>query len=119
MKTITLIILVVTLNAMTVLAGDYHVLDKDVHLVVREIADVSATEASPLYVLLLPDHNPVIFKTFDSRDMEGVIQNGLASGSILHFDPDPLLKRPTDAQIQSLTDCCKKLGITLVVSLTQ
>jgi hypothetical protein len=119
MKTITLIILVVTLNAMAVLARDYPVLDKDVHLVVREIADGSAAEASPLYVLLLPDHNPVIFKTFDSKDMEGVIRAGLASGSILHFDPDPLLKRPTDAQIQSLTDYCKKIGITLIVSLTQ
>ena len=122
MKTITLIILVVTLNAMAVLARDYPVLDKDVHLVVREIADGSAAEASPIYVLLLPDHNPVIFKTFDSKDMERVIRDCLASGSVLHYDPNPDIEvptgRPTSAQMQALKDFCKKLGITFVVSQT-
>jgi hypothetical protein len=119
MKRTILAVLCLTLTAAVGLAKDYPVLDKDVHLVVRSIADGSAAETSPLYVLLLPHHNPVIFKTFDSKDMEGVIQVWLASGSILHFDPDPLLKQPTDAQIQSLTVFCKKLGITLIVSLTE
>jgi len=121
MKTITLILLVVTLNAMAVLANDYPVLDKDVHLVVRKIADGSAEE-SPLYVLLLPNHNPVIFKTFDSKDMERIIGDCLASGSVLHYDPNPDIEiptgRPTKAQIQALTDYCKKKGISLVVSPT-
>ena len=122
MKTITLILLIVTLNAVVVLAKDYPVLDKDVHLVVRAIADGSAGEGSPLYVLLLPDHNPVIFKTFDSRDMERVIGDCLAPGSVLHYDPNPDIEiptgRPTSAQIQALKDYCKKKGISFIVSLT-
>ena len=113
----------VTLNAAVVSAKDYPVLDKDVHLVVRDIADGSASERSPLYVLLLPDHNPVIFKTFDSKDMERVIGHCLASGSILHYDPNPDIevptRRPTREQMQSLTDFCKKKGISFVVSMTQ
>ena len=65
----------------------------------------------------------MVYKTFDSKDMEldiGVlIRSGIITpGSVLHFDPKPDLERPTDVQIQSLTDYCKKLGITLVVSLT-
>ena len=122
MKTITLIFLVVILNSMAVLARDYPILDKDVHLAVRAVLDGSASERSPLYVLLLPDHNPVIFKTFDSKDMERVIGHCLAPGSVLHYDPNPDIElptgRPTNAQIQALTDYCKKKGITLIVSLT-
>ena len=40
------------------------------------------------------------------------------TGSVLHFDPQPTLERPTEKQIQALKDFCKKLGITLVVSET-
>lgn len=119
MKTITLILLIAALNAVVVSAKDYPVLDKDVHLVVRDIADGAAGEHSPFYVLLLPDNNPVIFETFDSKDMEGVIGTCLASGSVVHFDPDPVIGHPTRAQIQGLTDYCKKKGIRLVVSMTQ
>ncbi len=98
MNTMTLILLFVTLNAVVVLAKDYPVLDKDVHLVVRDIADGSAGEHSPFYVLLLPDHNPVIFKTFDSRDMERVIGDCLASGSALHYDRNPDMKSRPDTR---------------------
>ncbi len=119
-KKIILILFGLTLTTAATLAKDYPVLDKDVHLVVRAIADGSAGEHSPFYVLLLPDHNPVIFKTFDSKDMERVIGTCLAAGSILHYDPNPDIETPTgvptSAQIQLLTDFCKKKGISLVVS---
>jgi hypothetical protein len=122
MKKTILAVLCLTLTAAVGLAKDYPVLDKDVHLVVRSIADGSAAEASPIYVLLLPDHNPVIFKTFDSKDMEQVIRACLASGSVLHYDPNPDIEvptgSPTRAQIQALKDYCNKLGITFLVSQT-
>ena len=115
MKTITLILLCITLTTAAAWAKDYPVLDKDVHLAVREIFDGSAAERSPLYVLLLPDHNPVIFKTFDSKDMERVIRDCLAPGSVLYFNGTPGIVRPTDAQVLSLKDFCKSVGITLVL----
>lgn len=122
MQKVILILFSLTLTTAATLAKDYPVLDKDVHLVVRAVADGSAGEHSPFYVLLLPDHNPVIFKTFDSKDMERVIGNCLTAGSILHYDPNPDIEIPTgvptSAQIQSLTDFCKKKGISLVVSTT-
>jgi len=95
---------------------DYPILDKDVHLMVRVINDVSADDASefPVYILLLP-HNPVIFKTFDSKDMERVIRDCLAPGSVLYFNGTPGIVRPTDAQVLSLKDFCKSVGITLVL----
>jgi hypothetical protein len=122
MKKTILAVLCLTLTVAVGLAKDYPVLDKDVHMAVRALADGSAAEASPIYVLLLPNHNPVIFKTFDSKDMERVIRDSLASGSVLHYDPNPDIEiptgHPTSAQIQALRDFCKKLGITFVVSLT-
>jgi hypothetical protein len=122
MKKTILAVLCLTLTAAVGLAKDYPVLDKDVHMAVRVIADGSAAEASPIYVLLLPDHNPVIFKTFDSKDMERVIRDCLSSGSVLHYDPNPDIEtptgRPTSAQIQALTDYCKKQGISFIVSPT-
>jgi hypothetical protein len=122
MKKIILVVFCITLIAAAGLAKDYPVLDKDVHLAVRDIADGSAADSSPFYVLLLPDHNPVIFKTFDSKDMERVIGHCLASGSVLHYDPNPDIEiptgRPTSAQIQALTDYCKKQGISFTVSAT-
>jgi hypothetical protein len=122
MKKIIHVLFCLTLTAAAGLAKDYPVLDKDVHMAVRAIADGSAAEASPIYVLLLPDHNPVIFKTFDSKGMERVIRDCLASGSVLHYDPNPDIEvptgRPTSAQLQELKDFCKKLGITFVVSQT-
>jgi hypothetical protein len=79
-----------------------------------------------VYVLLFSNENgfpdPLVHTKFDSEDMRldlrSLVGHRIATGSVLHFDPTPLLERPADAQIQSLTDYCKKLGITLVVSLT-
>jgi len=67
--------------------------------------------------------NPLVYKTFGSEDMKLDIRNlirhgDIAPGSVLHFDPKPDLERPPEAQIQGLQDFCRKLGITLVVSLT-
>jgi hypothetical protein len=124
MKTITLILLCITLTTSTAWA-------KDCHLVTTQLRGAPASgtpaEIPVVYVLLAPDItgqiSPTVYKTFDSRDMEldiGVlIRSGIISpGSVLHFDPKPDLERPTDAQIQSLKDYCTKLGITLVVSMT-
>jgi hypothetical protein len=124
MKTITLIFLCFTLTTAATFAKDYHL----VTTVLRG-APASGTPAEfpVVYVLLAPDItgqlNPMVYKTFDSKDMEldiGVlIRSGIiAPGSILHFDPKPDLDRPSDAQIQTFKDFCKKLGITFVVSLT-
>ena len=124
MKTITLIFLCFTLTTAATFAKDYHL----VTTVLRG-APASGTPAEfpVVYVLLAPDItgqlNPMVYKTFDSKDMEldiGVlIRSGIiAPGSVLHFDPKPDLERPPEAQIQALKDFCKKLGITLVVSQT-
>jgi hypothetical protein len=124
MKTITLILLCITLTTTAAWAKDYRL----VTTVLRG-APASGTPAEfpVVYVLLAPDItgqlNPMVYKTFDSKDMELdisiLIRSGIiAPGSVLHFDPKPDLERPTDAQIQALQDFCKKLGITLVVSAT-
>ena len=125
MKTITLILLCITLTTAAALAKDYH-------LVTTQLRGAPASGTPPelpvVYVLLAPDKtgqlNPMVYKTFDSKDMEldigGLIRSGIiAPGSVLVFDPNARLERPTDAQIQSLTDYCKKLGITLVVSIVE
>jgi hypothetical protein len=104
---------------------------KDYHLVATQLrgAPASGTPAEfpVVYVLLLSHETgwiqPLVYTTFDSQDMEldirNLVQHGdIAPGSVLHFDPQPDLTRPTDAQIQSLTDYCKKLGLTLVISET-
>jgi hypothetical protein len=124
MKTITLIFLCITLTTAAAWA-------KDCHLVTTQLrgAPASGTPAEfpVVYVLVYSSENgfpdPLVYTKFDSEDMRldirSLIGHGIAPGSVLDFDPTPVLKRPTDAQIQSLTDYCKKLGITLVVSLTQ
>ncbi|MGD0016375.1 MAG: hypothetical protein ABSC38_02500 [Verrucomicrobiia bacterium] len=123
MKTITLILLCITLTTAAAWAKDYH-------LVTTQLrgAPASGTPAKfpVVYVLLFSNENgfpvPLVYTKFDSEDMRldirSLIGHGIAPGSVLHFDPTPDLERPTDAQIQSLKDYCKKLGITLVVSLT-
>jgi hypothetical protein len=122
MKTITLILLCITLTTAATFAKDYH-------LVTTQLRDAPASGKFPVvYVLLAPDItgqlNPMVYKTFDSKEMEldigALIRSGIiAPGSVLVFDPNARLERPTDAQIQSLTDYCKKLGITLVVSIVE
>jgi len=123
MKTITLILLCITLATTAAQAKDYH-------LVTTQLRGAPASgkpaEFPVVYVLLFSNENgfpvPLVYTKFDSEDMRLDIRNlvghGIAPGSVLHFDPTPDLKRPTDAEIQSLTDYCKKLGITFVVSQT-
>jgi hypothetical protein len=104
-------------------------LAKDYHLVTTQLrgAPASGTPAEfpVVYVLLAPDIsgqlNPMVYKAFDSKDMEldmgALVRSGIiAPGSVLHFDPKPDLARPLDAQIQTFKDFCKKLGITLTIS---
>ena len=116
MKTMSVIVLCLLLNTLAALA-------RDIHLVARYVHDDSTawTNRETVFVLLLPDNYPVVFKTFDSKDMERVISDELPSGSDLYFDydmnltlgPNPQLKIPTEAQIQRFTVFCKKKGITL------
>ena len=124
MKTITLILLYITLTTAAAWAKDYHLVTTQLR---GAPASGTPAEFPVVYVLLAPDIsgqlNPMVYKTFDSKDMEldiGVLMRSgiIAPGSVLHFDPKPDLERPTDAQIQSLKDYCKKLGITLVVGQT-
>ena len=104
MKTITLILLFLALNTAVVLAKDYK-------LVARAVYDSPATNSSTVYVLLLPDDNPVVFQTFDSKAMESVIRQCVPSGSVLYIIIDRQMKGPTEAQGQALRDYCKKIGI--------
>ena len=125
MKTITLILFCFTLTTTATFARDYHLLTT-----VLRGAPASGTPAEfpVIYVLLAPDItgqlNPMIYKTFDSKDMEldigALIRSGIITpGSVLHFDPKPDLDRPSDAQIEVFKYFCKKLGITFVVSETE
>jgi hypothetical protein len=124
MKKIILILFCLILTTAATLAKDYHLMTTQLRG-----APPSGKPAKFLvvYVLLFSNENgfpvPLVYTKFDSEDMRLDIRNlvghGIAPGSVLHFDPTPDLERPTDAQIQSLTDYCKKLGITLVVSSTE
>src|ERR1700690_1670805 len=103
MKTISLIFLCLTLNAVVVRA-------EDCHLVQTQIADGVAPgvplPSLTVYVLVLPDHRVYVFKTFDSHPMEEIIKD-LPRGSVLHYDGNPLIASPPQAQIQALTAFCK------------
>ena len=124
MKTITLILLCITLTTAAAWAKDYHLVTTQLR---GAPASGTPAEFPVVYVLLVPDENgginPLVYKTFGSEDMKLDIRNlirhgDIAPGSVLHFDPKPDLERPPEAQIQGLQDFCRKLGITLVVSLT-
>jgi hypothetical protein len=121
MKKTILVLLCLTLTTAATLAKDYH-------LVTTQLRGAPASGTPPefpvVYVLLAPDIsgqlNPMVYKAFDSKDMELdiglLVRSGIiAPGSVLHFDPKPDLARPSDAQIQAFRDFCKKLGITLAV----
>ena len=123
MKTIILVLFCLTLTT-AAWAKDYHLVTTPLR---GAPASGTPAEFPVVYVLLAPDItgqlNPLVYKTFDSKDMEldiGVlIRSGIiAPGSVLHFDPKPDLEFPTEAQIQALKDYCKKLGISLVVTPT-
>jgi hypothetical protein len=124
MKKIILVLFCLTLTTAATFAKDYHLFTTQLRG-----APASGTPAKfpVVYVLLFSNEVgfpvPLVYTKFDSEDMRldirALVGHGIAPGSVLHFDPTPDLERPTDAQIQSLTDYCKKLGITLVVSPTQ
>ena len=63
MKTIALVLLVLTLNIVDVFA-------KDFHLVARQFFGSSSTNS--IYVLILADDNPVVFQTFHEADTKRV-----------------------------------------------
>jgi hypothetical protein len=121
MKAITLFLLCITLTTAAASAKDYHLMTTQLRG-----APASCTPAKfpVVYVLLFSNENgfpvPLVYTKFDSEDMRldlrNLVGHGIALGSVLHFDPQPDLEFPTSAQIQSLTDYCKTLGITLVVS---
>jgi hypothetical protein len=124
MKKIILVLFCLTLTTAATLAKDYHLVTTQLR---GAPASGTPAEFPVVYVLLVPDItgqlNPMVYKTFDSTDMEldigGLIRSGIiASGSVLHFDPKPDLARPSDTQIEALKNFCKKLGITFVVSQT-
>jgi hypothetical protein len=123
MKTIALVLLCITLTTATAWAKDYHLVTTQLR---GAPASGTPAEFPVVYVSLYSTEDgfpvPLVYAKFDSEDMRldirALVGHGIAPGSVLHFDPTPDLKRPTDAEIQSLTDYCKKLGISLVVGKT-
>jgi hypothetical protein len=112
------------LSTLSVLADDFHL--------VQTVAYGDTPPATnSIYVLLLPLHeggkvdiNPVVLKKFDGKEIGGIIEGAvklgfLPRGSVLHVDPSPLMVSPPDAEVKILTDYCKKIGITVAVSLTE
>jgi len=128
MKTITLILFCLALNTVVVRGDDFHLVETAIY------GDVWVPRGEPatnsIYVLLLPVHdgggvviNPVVLRTFDAKEigqiLGGAVKRGfLPRGSVLHIDPRQEMKFPPEDQIKALTDYCKKIGITVKVSLT-
>ena len=111
--------------------GTWSVLADDVHLVQTIPYDDTPPSTNAIYVLLLPLHedgkviiNPVVMKKFDGKAIGGIIKGAVKMGylpgsSVLHVDPSPLIAPPPDAEVKILRDYCKKVGIPVMVSLTQ
>jgi hypothetical protein len=126
MKTITLILLCLAMNIMIVCAEDFHLVQTIAFDDALLPANGPATNS--IYVLLLPLHegakvhiNPVVLKKFDGKEIgsiiEGAVSRGfLPGGCILHVDGNPEMASPPDAEVKILTDDCKKIGITVMVS---
>jgi len=127
MKTILLILIYLTLNTMIACAEDVHLVETlydDAYIMNGKPSE------SPVYVLLMPAYpggndyvEPEVFRTFDVKAIERSIdfmvsQGIMTKGSILHFDPSPVLPRPSRADLSALTDYCKKIGINVVVAAT-
>jgi hypothetical protein len=96
----------------------------DYHLTLTQLRGAPTSGTPPelpvFYVLLWPRENgttrALIYQSFGSKDMEldlhALVGHGdIPSGSVLHYDPQPDLARPTEEQIQALKDFCKKPGI--------
>ena len=125
MKIIAIIFTALAINALSVCADEFHLVQTVAH-------DDTPPATNSIYVLLLPLHegakvniNPVVFKKFDGKEIGGIIEGAvklgfLPRGSVLHVDPSPLMVRQLpDAEVKILTDYCKKIGITVAVSMTQ
>jgi len=118
MKKFTLIWLWLTLTTAFALAADYH-------LVQTQMLDGDYTEKGggfigkfppTVYVLLMPDDKrPQVFQKFDSQQMEACL-GSLPSGSVVHYDANGFLERVPSAQLDALSACCKKHGITFIES---
>jgi hypothetical protein len=118
MKTITFVLLCLSL-AIAVASA------KDAHLIESQMLynDAQGHVAySIVYVLVPPNgQSPIVFKTFDSDVMEHTIGDVVRNG-VLYYDASPIHSGgdilPTNAQIQSLQAYCKKSGIGFVISPT-
>jgi hypothetical protein len=129
MKIIAIIITALAISTLSVCA-------EDIHLVQTIVYDdpplpASARATNSIYVLLLPLRdgakvyiNPVVLKKFDGKEIGRIIEGAvntrsLLGSSILHVEPSALMERPPDAEVKALTDYCKRIKITVVVSSTQ
>ena len=124
MKITAIVFTALALSTLSLLADDVHLVQTTVH-------DDPVPATNSIYVLLLPLHEgtnvtigPVVLKKFDGKEIGGIIEGAvklgfLPRGSVLHVDPSSVMAGPPDAEVKMLTDYCKKIGITVAVSLTQ
>jgi hypothetical protein len=113
MKKIILILCCLTLTAAVGWAADYH-------LVQTYIVDSDATTnrvARAVYVLIPPDTSTraVVFKTFDSKEMEARLSS-LPHDSAIHYDADGFMPPVESAKLETLKTCCQKKGISFIQS---
>ena len=129
MKRLILVFSCLTLTTVAALAEDFHLVQTAIYDGLPVPYEGSATNC--IYVLLLPAHNPsgyvyinpVVLRKFNGKKLgkiieEAVSRGSLPSGSVLRFDPSPVMERPPDAEVKELKDYCKKIGVTVVVSST-
>jgi hypothetical protein len=126
MKIIAIIFAALAMSTFSVLADDVHLVQTIAYDDTMLPAHAPATNS--IYVLLLPLHegakvyiNPVVLKRFYGKEIGGIIGGAvsrgfLPSGSVLHVDRSPEMVSPPDAEVKTLIDDCKKIGITVVVS---
>jgi hypothetical protein len=123
MKTITLILFCFALNTTNIWGKDFHLIQTQLHG-----ATADKPSESPIYVVLVPRKDdptggvyPVVYETFDPQQLGGLILGllrvkTLTSGDSLYLDFSPIMAHPPKAEIQALTDYCKKIGITVIFS---
>jgi hypothetical protein len=129
MKIIAIIITALAISTLSVCADDFHLVQTTVYDDTPLPASARATNS--IYVLLLPLHdhtnvviNPVVLKKFAGKEIGRLIEGAvkmkyLPGGSVLHVDPSPVMVGPPDAEVKVLTGYCKKIGVKVVVSLTE
>src|ERR1039457_5582430 len=117
MKTITHILFCLILTTVAVRAEDFHMVQAPIQ---DELATNNAFPIPSVYVLVL-SNDAVVFKTFDSREMELTIARLVESGSIppgsvLHVDGPGYLNGPSYEQSLAFRDFCIRIGIKLGVT---